>query len=92
MKTRRYALALSALALAAASFAANAAIVFQNLGTNAPPATIGGHTLTPFDLTPQIAIPNYTNGISIIPRQSGPRQPRNQPQCLPAGSGQRLVG
>lgn len=49
MKTRRYALALSALALAAASFAANAAIVFQNLGTNAPPATIGGHTLTPFD-------------------------------------------
>ena len=67
MKTRRYALALSALALAAASFAANAAIVFQNLGTNAPPATIGGHTLTPFDLTPQIAIPNYTNGISIIP-------------------------
>ena len=36
MKHRRFALAMSALALGAASFAANAAIVFQNLGVNAP--------------------------------------------------------
>ena len=49
MKTRRYTLALSALALAAASFSANAAIVFQNLGTSAPPASIAGRSMLPFN-------------------------------------------
>ena len=42
---RKFALAFSALALPAASFSANAAIVFTNLGTGAPPASIGGHAL-----------------------------------------------
>ncbi|HSD16276.1 MAG TPA: hypothetical protein VLC71_03310 [Thermomonas sp.] len=65
MKTRRYALALSALALAAASFTANAGIVFQNLGVNAPPAVVGGHVLTPFDLSVQNAIPVATLVTSI---------------------------
>ena len=67
MKTRRYTLALSALALAAASFSANAAIVFQNLGTSAPPASIAGRSMLPFNQAAQEAIPNYTNGISVIP-------------------------
>ena len=65
MKTRRYALAFSALALAAASFAANADILFQNLGNVAPPATIGGHTLAPFDLVPQAAITEVSPVTSI---------------------------
>ena len=67
MKTRRLTLALSALALAAASFAANADILFQNLGTAAPPATLGGHTMTQFDQSPQAAIPDGTSGIALIP-------------------------
>ena len=66
MKTRRYTLALSALALAAASFSANAAIVFQNLGVNAPPAVVGGHVVTPFNLPVQNAIPEYSV-ITTIP-------------------------
>ena len=66
MKTRNFALAFSALALAAASFAANAGIVFTNLGNVAPPASIGGHTLTPFDQAPQAAISDGTQ-VSVIP-------------------------
>ena len=66
MKTRRLTLALSALALAAASFAANADILFSNLGTNAPPATIGGHSVIPFDQAAQAAIPTF-NDVSVIP-------------------------
>ena len=66
MKTRHYALALSALALATASFAADATILFQNLGVNAPPAAVGGHTVTPFDLTVQNAIPAGTQ-LTMIP-------------------------
>ena len=56
---------LTSLALATASFAASAAILFQNLGTSAPPATIGGHTLLPFDQAPQNVIPNYSTVTSI---------------------------
>jgi hypothetical protein len=68
MKTRRYALALSALALAAASFAANAAIVFQNLGTNAPPANVGGFAMTPFNQAAQAALPDsYGVTVPFIP-------------------------
>ena len=66
MKTRRIPLALSALALAAASFAANADVLFQNLGTSTPPASIGGHAVTPFDQGAQAAIPNFTM-VSVIP-------------------------
>ena len=70
MKLHKITFALSALALAAASFSANAAVVFQNLGTAVPPASIGGYTLTPFSLPPQDAIPNYSN-ISVIPGNPG---------------------
>ena len=71
MKASRLTLTLSALALAAASFTANADILFQNLGTAAPPATIGSHTMTPFDAAPQNAIPDGTSGITIIPGNPG---------------------
>ena len=68
MKTRHYALALSALALAAASFAANAAIVFTNLGTGAPPSTLGGYSMTMFSPSAQAAIPDsYGTPIYVIP-------------------------
>jgi len=73
MKTRHYALALSALALAAASFAANAAIVFQNLGTNAPPANVGGFAMTPFNQAAQAALPDsYGVTVPFIPRSPLP--------------------
>ena len=64
---RKLRLTVAALALASASFSANAAIVFTNLGTAAPPASLGSHAMTPFDLTPQAAIADYTTGISVIP-------------------------
>lgn len=67
MQHRKLNLALAGIVLAAASFAANADILFQNLGTAAPPATVGGHAMTPFDQTPQAAISDHTTGISIIP-------------------------
>lgn len=70
MKTQRYALALSALALAAASFTANADILFQNLGNVVPPATLGTHAVTPFDQTPQAAIAEYAF-VSNIPGAPG---------------------
>ena len=57
---------LTSLALAAASFVANAGIVFTNLGNVAPPATIGGLPMTPFDQAPQAAIPDET-WVSAIP-------------------------
>ncbi len=66
MKTRNLALALGAFTLAAASFAANADILFQNLGTGAPPAAIGDHAMTPFDQGAQAAIANGTS-LSVIP-------------------------
>ena len=40
MKTRRLSLALGALALTVASFAANADILFGNLGTTTPPVSV----------------------------------------------------
>ena len=66
MKNRRFALSLSALALAAASFAANAAIVFQNLGNAAPPTTLGTHEVTPFAIPPQVALGEFAL-VSSIP-------------------------
>jgi hypothetical protein len=66
MKTRNFALALSALALAAASFAANAGIAFSNLGITAPPTSVGGFAVTPFDQAPQQAIADFTL-VSNIP-------------------------
>ncbi len=61
---------LTSLALATASFAASAGIVFSNLGNVAPPATIGGLPMTPFDQTPQSAIPD-TISVSAIPGAPG---------------------
>ena len=72
MKLRKFALALSSLALAAASFAASADILFTNLGNNAPPATVGGHNVTPFGLAPQAAIPDsYSVPVLTIPGGPG---------------------
>ena len=51
MQHRKLNLALAGIVLAAASFAASADILFQNLGTTAPPAVIGAHTMLPFDLS-----------------------------------------
>ncbi|MEF9979627.1 MAG: hypothetical protein RR834_14175, partial [Thermomonas sp.] len=56
MKTRNFALTLCALALSTASFASYAAIVFTHIGENAPPATLGGHSMTPFLIPPQAAL------------------------------------
>ena len=70
MKTRRYALALSALALAAASFAANADILFQNLGNTAPPTALGAYSVVPFDQAPQAAIAERSF-VSNIPGAPG---------------------
>ncbi len=71
MKHRTFALTISALALAAASFSANADILFTNLGNVAPPASIGGHAMTPFDLAPQNAIADFTSDILVIPGNPG---------------------
>ena len=66
MKTRNFALTLSTLALAVASFTANADILFQNLGTSAPPATVGTHAMTPFAIEPQAAIAE-SSSVTILP-------------------------
>lgn len=66
MKIRSLTLTLSALALAAASFTASADVLFSNLGTSAPPATVGSHAVTPFDQAAQAAIPLFSD-VSVIP-------------------------
>ena len=66
MQHRKLSIALAGIMLAATSFAASADILFQNLGTTAPPAVIGAHTMLPFDLSEQTAIPNLTT-VSNIP-------------------------
>jgi len=66
MKTRNFALAFSALALAAASFTANADILFTNLGNVVPPSSVGGHGMIPFDQAPQAAIADGSP-VSAIP-------------------------
>jgi|WetSurSiteA1Bulk_404760.scaffolds.fasta_scaffold31098_2 hypothetical protein len=43
-----------------------AVVVFQNLGTGAPPFLMGGYVLTPFDAAPQAAIADLTL-VSTIP-------------------------
>ena len=86
MKIRSLTLTLSALALAAASFAANAGIVFTNLGTGAPPASVGGHGLVPFDQGPQAAISDFTNVTAI------PGGPNGTSVGLSVASSKRTVG
>ena len=72
MKHRKLSFALAGVLLAAASFAANADILFQNLGANAPPATVGSHAVTPFDQSVQAAIPDsYETPLSVIPGGPG---------------------
>ena len=72
MQLRTLSLAVAGLMLAAGSFAANAAVLFQNLGRSAPPAVIGGHAVTPFDQAAQAAIPDFTSSIAVIPGNPGP--------------------
>lgn len=55
-----------ALAAALPAARAGAAVVFENLGTAAPPPTVGTFAVTPYDLDRQAAIPNMTN-VSVIP-------------------------
>ncbi|MBL0228111.1 hypothetical protein [Thermomonas sp.] len=70
MQHRKLSIALAGIMLAATSFAASADILFTNLGNVAPPASIGGHTLTPFDTAPQHAIPEFS-AVSSIPGGPG---------------------
>ena len=62
---------LASITLAVASFSANADILFTNLGTAAPPATLGGHTMTPFDQAAQAALPEGYTG-TVIPGNPNP--------------------
>ncbi|RJP88115.1 MAG: hypothetical protein C4518_11225 [Desulfobacteraceae bacterium] len=39
----------------------HAAVLFSDLGTSAPPATLPGYSLTPFDQVPQAAIAANTD-------------------------------
>ena len=66
MQYRKLSLAVAGLILVTATTASHAAIVFTNLGSSAPPSSIGGYPLTPFDLAPQAALAEYSV-ISLIP-------------------------
>jgi hypothetical protein len=66
MQYRKLSIAIASFALATASLAAHAEILFQNLGTGAPPIVIGGYTMTPFDQGAQAAIASGTS-LSVIP-------------------------
>ncbi|MBX3023649.1 hypothetical protein KF840_01935 [bacterium] len=57
---------LCALAATLPPGASRAAVVFVNLGTAAPPSTLGPFAVTPYDQGPQAAIPNMSN-TSVIP-------------------------
>jgi hypothetical protein len=70
MQHRKLSAALAGLALATASVTANADVLFQNLGTGAPPATVGSHTVTPFDQAPQAAIAGFSD-VTVIPGGPG---------------------
>ena len=88
MKSRTVALAFSALALAATSFAANAAIVFQNLGVNAPPANVGMYAMTPFNQAAQAAVPDsYAVPVPFIPGSPVPGNLTVSPLSFKATSG-----
>ena len=54
------------LALLLVASGAEAAVVFQNLGTSAPPTTLGPYHVGAFDQTPQAAITDFTS-VSSIP-------------------------
>ncbi|MEZ5332698.1 MAG: hypothetical protein R2991_11730 [Thermoanaerobaculia bacterium] len=54
------------LALLAIPCAVQAATNFVDLGTSAPPGSVGALTVTAFDTTPQAAIPDFTN-VTVIP-------------------------
>lgn len=57
---RRLAVTFCASVVLGAASVANGAVVFQNLGTAAPPATVGTYMMSPFDTAPQAAIPDTT--------------------------------
>lgn len=58
---------LAAGLLFAAALPANAAILFQNLGTAAPPATLGGLPMTPFAQLPSAGCYDYYTTIPGCP-------------------------
>ena len=58
-------LGLSLLALVLSGAPSEAAIHFVDLGTGAPPASLGGLPVTPYDLAAQAAIPEFTQVTSI---------------------------
>ena len=55
-----------AVALAMCAGSANAAITFQNLGTTAPPSTMGGFTMQAFNKIQQAAISDFVK-VTTIP-------------------------
>ncbi len=65
MLHRKLSIALAGLVLTTTSFAASAAILFQNIGNVAPPTQLGSHSMVPFDQATQAAIPDNTMLTSI---------------------------
>jgi hypothetical protein len=61
---------LAAAAMLAVTSAASASVVFSDLGTTAPPTTLGGFKVEPFSQAPQTAIPDNTV-IGAIPGGPG---------------------
>ncbi|WP_340695266.1 hypothetical protein [Hydrogenobacter thermophilus] len=58
---------------------------YVNLGTSAPPTTIGPFSVTPFNTAPQSAIPDFTTVTSI------PGDPRGGTLTSSAGLNKRTV-
>ena len=54
------------LFLCFAAQTAQSAVLFSDLGTSAPPLSLAGYNLIPFDQVPQAAIPDFTD-VTIIP-------------------------
>lgn len=66
LRPRMGGLVVVLLAATLAAAPAGASVVFVNLGTAAPPSTVGTFAVTPYDLTPQGGIPDMTI-VSVIP-------------------------
>jgi|WetSurMetagenome_2_1015567.scaffolds.fasta_scaffold369806_1 hypothetical protein len=63
---RMLSIIVSVVAILGVSTAAFAAVTFTDLGTVAPPASLGPFSMAPFDTVPQAAIVNGT-GVTTIP-------------------------
>jgi hypothetical protein len=64
--TRMLLIVISAVALFGVSTSAFAVITYTDLGTTAPPASLGSFSMSPFDVTSQAAIADYT-AVTTIP-------------------------